>query len=112
MACRLPVLALVFFWPSTCPTAFGAEETKPAAKPPFAYRWAQAFHILPETTSEESGYFSLCEGINHKIYVGTAKYGANSFLVEFDPQTGTQRVVLDTHKVCGLSATGYAAQAK
>ena len=36
----------------------------------------------------------------------------NAFLVEFDPQTEKQRIVVDTNKVCGLTATGYAAQAK
>jgi hypothetical protein len=82
------------------------------ARPPFEYVRAKAHHILPETTSEESGYFSLSEGLDGKIYVGTAKYGENCYLVEFDPKTGAQRVVLDTNKVCGLSARGYAAQAK
>jgi hypothetical protein len=81
-------------------------------KPPFEYVWGEATHVLPETTSEESGYFSLCEGIDGRIYVGSAKYGENSYLVEFEPRTGAQRVVLDTNSVCGLSAKGYAAQAK
>jgi len=81
-------------------------------KPPFEYVWGEATHVLPETTSEESGYFSLCEGIDGRIYVGCAKYGENSYLVEFEPRTGVQRVVLDTNAVCGLSAKGYAAQAK
>ena len=68
----------------------------------------------PETTIEESGYFSLCEGLNGKIYVGTAAYGRNSYLVEFDPASEQMRIVLDTHKLVGLplEATGYAAQAK
>lgn len=82
------------------------------AIPPFPYVWGTAYHVLPETTSEESGYFSLCEGRDGSIYVGTAKYGANSYLVEFDPVRFSQRIVIDTHKVCGLTATGYAAQAK
>jgi len=81
-------------------------------KPPFDYVWGEATHILPETTSEESGYFSLCEGIDGRIYVGTAKYGENCYLVEFEPRTGKQRIVLDTNAVCGLTAKGYAAQAK
>jgi len=89
-------------------TALLAQEKKA----PFEYVWGEATHILPETTSEESGYFSLCEGIDGRIYVGTAKYGENSFLVEFEPRTGKQRIVLDTNAVCGLSAKGYAAQAK
>jgi hypothetical protein len=46
------------------------------------------------------------------IHVGTAKYNHNAYLVEFDPRTAKQRIVLDTHKTCGLTATGYAAQAK
>ena len=82
-----------------------------AAEPP-RYVPATAHYILPETTSEESGYFSLSESLDGRIHVGSAKYGHNSFLVEFNPHTGKQRVVLDTHKTCGLTATGYAAQAK
>jgi hypothetical protein len=79
---------------------------------PFTYVRAKAFHIPPETTTEESGYFSLCEGRNGKIYVGTAAYGRNSFLVEFDPATERMRIVLDTHKLVGQTTTGYAAQSK
>ncbi len=83
-----------------------------AQQAPFRYVWGKAFHILPETHSDESGYFSLCEGLDGKIYVGTAKYNHNSYLVEFDPKAEEQRIVIDTHRVCGLSATGYASQAK
>ncbi|HUR54668.1 MAG TPA: hypothetical protein VMZ71_11085, partial [Gemmataceae bacterium] len=41
-------------------------------------------------------------------------YGFNAYLVEFDPKTGKQRIVLDTNKLCGLTTKGptYAAQAK
>lgn len=81
---------------------------------PFRYVQAKAFHIPPETTTEESGYFSLCEGKNGKIYFGTAAYGRDSYLVEFDPATEKMRIVLDTHKLVGLplTPTGYAAQSK
>jgi len=72
----------------------------------------QAFHILPQTHNHESGYFSLCEGLDGKLFVGTAKYGVNSYLVELDPATGKQRIVIDTHKLCGYTGTGFAAQAK
>ena len=82
-----------------------------AAEPP-TYVPATAFHILPETTSDESGYFSLSESLDGAIHVGTAKYNVNAFLVEFDPRTGKQRIVLDTNQTCGLTATGNAAQAK
>jgi hypothetical protein len=80
--------------------------------PPFEYVKARAYHVLPETHNQGSGYFSLCEGLDGRVYVGTAKYGVNAYLVEFDPRTGRQRIVLDTHKLCGLSDTRYAAQAK
>src|SRR6266568_3408758 len=73
---------------------------------------ATAHYILPETTSEQSGYFSLSESLDGAIHVGTAKYNHNAFLVEFDPRTARQRIVLDTNKTCGLTATGYAAQSK
>ena len=76
------------------------------------YVWATAYHVLPETHSDESGYFSLCEGLDGRVYVGTAKYGQNAYLVEFDPRTGRQRIVVDVNKLCGLKASGYAAQAK
>ena len=89
-----------------------AEDVKEGEKSPFKYVFGKAYHILPETTSDESGYFSLSEGNNGKIYIGTAKYGENSYLVEFDPRTEKQRIVLDTHKVCAITATGYTAQAK
>ncbi|MBX9624414.1 MAG: hypothetical protein K2X82_11450 [Gemmataceae bacterium] len=82
--------------------------------PPFRYVYGTAYHVLPETHTDESGYFSLCEGHNGKVYVGTAAYGRNAYLVEFDPKTGKQRVVLDVNKTCGLNpaAPTYAAQSK
>ena len=81
-------------------------------KAPFPYVQGTAYHILPETTSEESGYFSIVEGHNGRVYVGTSKYNHNGYLVEFDPKTQVQKIVIDVHKVNGLTATGYAAQAK
>ncbi|MCM8814972.1 MAG: hypothetical protein NC931_03205, partial [Candidatus Omnitrophica bacterium] len=79
---------------------------------PFRYVFAKAYHVLPGTHNNESGYFSLCEGLDGKLYIGTTKYNENSYLVEFDPYTERQKIVIDTHKVCGINATGYAAQAK
>jgi hypothetical protein len=96
--------------------ARAADQPAPAGEAPASLKYlsAKAYYIPPETTTEESGYFSLCEGKNGKIYVGTAAYGRNSYLVEFDPTTEKMRIVLDTHKLVGLplGPTGYAAQAK
>ena len=92
---------------------FARAENVPEA--PFPYVRATAYHVLPGTHTDESGYFSLCEGHNGKVYVGTAAYGFNAYLVEFDPKTGKQRIVIDVNKVCGLAtpaAPTYAAQSK
>jgi hypothetical protein len=107
MTRTLSLVALAF---SAAP-AFGQAATD---VPPFRYVWATAYHVLPETHTDESGYFSLCEGKNGKMYVGTAKYGFNAYLVEFDPKTEKQRIVIDVNKVCGLTVKGptYAAQSK
>jgi len=96
------------------PPAAPANAAPPAApaKAPFKYVPGKAYHILPETHTDESGYFSLAEGKDGKVYVGTAKYNFNSFLVEFDPKTEQQKIVIDTHKVVGQTAIGYAAQSK
>ena len=92
-------------------TFFALAGSAPAQQPP-KYIQATAYRVLPETHNNESGYFSLCEGLDGNLYVGTAKYGENSYLVEFDPRTDKQRVVIDTHKLCNLTGKGYAAQAK
>jgi hypothetical protein len=81
-------------------------------KAPFPYVHSTAYHVIPETHNEESGYFSLCEGRDGRVYIGTAKYGSNGYLVEFDPVTGQQRVIIDVQELCGLNAAGFAAQAK
>ena len=74
--------------------------------------WSNAYAVPKETTSEGSGYFSIVEGQNGKLYIGTAKYGHNAFLVEFDPETKQMLVVVDAHQEIGTTATGFAAQAK
>jgi len=74
--------------------------------------WSNAHAIPKETTSEGSGYFSIIEGRNGKIYVGTAKYGHNAYLVECDPTSTGMRVVLDAQHEIGTNASGFAAQAK
>ena len=47
--------------------------------------FGKAVHIPSEYTNQESGYFSIVEGLNGRVYVGTAKYGVNAYLVELDP---------------------------
>lgn len=109
---RLVVALIVLL---VAPLTAQAEDKAPKIeKAPFKFVTAKAFYIPPETNTEESGYFSLNEGLNGKVYVGTAAYGRNSYLVEFDPATEKMRTVFDTHKLVGLplEPTGYAAQSK
>ncbi|MDH3585173.1 MAG: hypothetical protein OER86_13260, partial [Phycisphaerae bacterium] len=90
----------------------GHAQTTQATKPPFRYVWAKAYHVLPGTHSDESGYFSLSQGLDGMVHIGTAKYQQNAYLVSFDPSTESQRIIVDVNKACGLTARGYAAQAK
>ncbi len=84
-----------------------------AAEPLPSKRLPATAHAIPkETTSEGSGYFSIVEGRNGRLYIGTAKYRTNGFLVEFDPPTRAMRVRVDAHKEIGTAAMGFAAQAK
>jgi len=89
-----------------------AAEKPGKATAPFPYVQARAWHVLTGTHSEQSGYFSLSEAHDGRVHIGTAKYGHNAYLVEFDPRTERQRIVIDAHRDLGLSDTGYAAQAK
>jgi sugar lactone lactonase YvrE len=72
----------------------------------------QAFHIPSEYSNQESGYFSLIAGKDSKVYVGTAKYGVNAFLIEFNPMDAVMRMVVDVHRVIMRFLTGFGAQAK
>lgn len=74
--------------------------------------WSVPHKIPDETTSEQSGYFSIVEGLDGRIYIGTAKYGDNAYLVEFDPRSKAMRVVVDAEKEIGVDRKGFAAQAK
>lgn len=77
---------------------------------PWLYTTARA---LPKyLTNQGSGYFSIVEGKNGRLYIGTAKYGENAYLVEYDPVTQQMRTVVDCMREIGSTATGFAAQSK
>jgi gluconolactonase len=77
-------------------------------------KWLPATaHAVPkETAPEGEGYFSIIEGKNGKLYVGTHANGVNAWLVEFDPATKKMQVVVDCHKAIGKDLKGFASQAK
>ena len=101
-----------FFTLVLCGSAsFLLAQEKPKEPPP-KWLWSTAHAIPKHTTSEGSGYFSIIEGSNSRIYIGAAKYGSNAYLVEFDPKTKQMAVAVDCMKEIGSTATGFAAQAK
>jgi sugar lactone lactonase YvrE len=77
-----------------------------------SWLWTTAYRVPPDTTNQESGYFSIIEGADRRLYIGTAKYGQNAYLVAFDPRDNRMRVVVDAHAAIGTDAEGFAAQAK
>ncbi len=83
-----------------------------AAQEPSKWLQATAYAVPKETTNQGSGYFSIVTGKNNKLYIGTAKYGVGSYLVEFDSKTEKMSVAVDTMKEIGSTATGFAAQSK
>jgi hypothetical protein len=72
----------------------------------------QTWKLPTEYTNQESGYFSIIAGLNDKLYIGTAKYGINAYLLEFDPKSEKTRLVMDVHDVIKLAGKGFAAQSK
>jgi hypothetical protein len=82
------------------------------AEPPVQHwLWSKAYAIPNETARHGIANFSIAEGGNQKLYVGTAKIRANAFLVEFDPATRKSNVVIDAQQETDSTGNGYAAQA-
>lgn len=82
------------------------------ALPKTAWLPATAYAVPQETAPQGEGYFSIVEGYNRRLYIGTHAERQNSWLVEFDPRTEKMRPVVDAHREIGTTATGFAAQAK
>ena len=101
-----PLAWLICVLPAMLPTALHAEA------PDGEWLWSTAYAVPKHATSEGSGYFSIVEGHDGRLYIGTAKYRHNAYLVEFDPTTKQMKVVVDAHQEIGTSAKGFAAQAK
>jgi hypothetical protein len=98
----------------------GTQVLSPAArgeKPPGPHapaRWLQATaHAIPkETATEGEGYFSIIEGHDRRLYIGTHANGVNSWLVAFDPTDKQMRIVVDAHRAIGIDRKGFGSQAK
>ena len=105
LARRWVIYCVAAFLIACAPMGAGQEQEK---------RWllGQAHHIPSEYTNQESGYFSIVEGHNGRVYVGSAKYGVNAYLIEFNPVGGVMSMVMDVHRVIMRFLNGFAAQAK
>ncbi len=101
-SCFFGVLFLVF---TNCVAVAADPDPKP-------WLLGHAYKIPSEYTNQESGYFSIVEGKNGRLYIGAAKYGVDAYLIEFDPKAEAMKMVVDVHKVIGSDAKGFAAQAK
>lgn len=75
---------------------------------------ADAYVVPKYTATEGEGYFSLLEGKNRRLYIGTHANAVNSWLVEFDPAKGKDgmKIVVDVHKEIGKDLQGFGSQAK
>src|SRR5262245_3890599 len=102
--CTFSILALALLLPA----ATRAEEDLSKAK------WVPSTaHVVPkETATEGEGYFSIIEGLNRRLYIGTHANGVGSWLVEFDPAAKKMKVVVDAHKAIGKDIRGFGSQAK
>jgi sugar lactone lactonase YvrE len=77
-------------------------------------KWVKstAYVVPKHTATEGEGYFSIIEGLNKRLYIGTHANAVNSWLVEFDPATEKMNVVVDCHKAIGKDLKGFGSQAK
>jgi hypothetical protein len=100
---KMPLLFVLGCLP--CPLALHAQT-------PLKWVPATAHAVPKETAPEGEGYFSIIEGKNRKLYVGTHANGVNAWLVEFDPAAKTMKVVVDCHKAIGTDLKGFGSQAK
>ncbi|MFL5244121.1 MAG: hypothetical protein ACJ8FY_18610 [Gemmataceae bacterium] len=71
-----------------------------------------AYAVPKETATEGEGYFSIIEGLNGRLFIGTHANAVNSWLVEFDPAAEKMKIVTDAHKAIGKDLKGFGAQAK
>jgi sugar lactone lactonase YvrE len=104
-----PLVLAAFGWAALGLTpAVRAEQDLATAK----WLKSTAYAVPKETATEGEGYFSLIEGHNGRLYIGTHANGVNSWLVEFDPAAEKMKIVTDAHKAIGKDIKGFGSQAK
>jgi hypothetical protein len=77
-------LAAIRIFLSILPTflmLLGIPRPVSAAEPPaIPWLFAHAYKLPSKYTNQESGYFSIVDGKNGRLYIGTAKYGVAHLL--------------------------------
>lgn len=89
-----------------------AQAAEPAKLPTRNWLPSTATVVPKETCTEGEGYFSIIEGHNGRLYIGTHANAVNSWLVEFDPPSNQMKIVVDAHKAIGKDLKGFGSQAK
>ena len=109
----IPIIPFVLFSAVLC-TLIVPDENRAAESPQRKWVQATAYAVPKQTAPEGEGYFSIVEGHNRRLYIGTHANGVNSWLVEFDPgaDKDEMRIVVDVHKEIGTDLKGFGAQAK
>ena len=84
------------------------------AAEPMPKKWidATAYVVPKHTATEGEGYFSIIEGHNRRLYIGTHANAVNSWLVEFDPAAEKMKIAVHAHKAIGKDLGGFGAQSK
>jgi hypothetical protein len=102
-----------FVLPAVVAALVGAFVASASAQPPATpWLYTKARALPKNLTNQGSGYFAIVEGKNGCLYIGTAKYGENAYLVEYDPVTQQMTTVVDCMREIGSDAKGFAAQSK
>lgn len=113
-------LLVVRRWMLSCASVAGiglvgagwVQSAEPAKLPTRNWLPSTATVVPKETCTEGEGYFSIIEGHNGRLYIGTHANAVNSWLVEFDPPTNQMKIVVDVHKAIGKDLKGFGSQAK
>ena len=75
----LPAVVLLCFTPSR--PALAQDKKPKAAEEKIDFLLGKAYKLPSQYTNQESTYFSIIAGHDGKLYVGTAKYGVNAYLL-------------------------------
>jgi len=67
---------------------------------------------IPVGTHSDSGYTAIECGLDGRVYVGTANYGASAHVVCFEPRTETWQDLFSAHDVTRETGCGLDSQSK